>query len=247
MKKTVFIIGFIFLSTLPTLLADEINYLAIKDSAAPFQINSDSNRKGIIHDVLLKSIDKSIKLNEKVYPFLRMVKVMQNNKSGQWINYGTPTWEGPQSENLSKEFIMNVTHKFLTKKSFKYKSIKDLFGKRIILITGFGYPGLSKYILEGQISVLRVNNHKAAIKAIQRNRGVAFPEMYSRLRYHMKNLNIKSDNLAIHDASNIIKDYSIYFAYSKNFSKELFKSIDKKVKKLRQTGEIKKIIQSYTE
>ena len=222
----------------------KVNYFSIYQSAAPFQVTGQSKNKGIITDVLESILPSEIELSYITYPFKRYQKALKGSKT-HWITYGAPPWEGPQNWNLSRNSIMEVKHVFLSKKDFKFKRIEDLFGKRVVLLTGFSYPGLEKYIKLKKIFPIRVNGQLAAIAAIKKNRGVIFPEMKSRLMYHFKTNGLNLSEYKMIPASKYIKDYSIHLAFSKNFPQKLKDQIDKSIKKLKDNGKLRFLIRKY--
>jgi hypothetical protein len=252
MKILFFLILFIGSSSVlsnPTRLdSKKINYVVIDDTAEPFQINrQNSSQKGLITEIfttLLDEVYKDKTYNQVSAPFLRALKIMREGHEFKWVSYGSPKWKKPQSAYLSKEPLFKINHQLITRKGFKYKSIKDLFGKRVVLINGFAYPGLTKYIKNKKIDVLIVNSHASALKALHIKRADAFPEIKIRAKYHMiqNKLNIK--DFKFHHFSNYIKDYYFHMSFSKAMSPEIPK-FDKALVKIRNEKKIRKIISKY--
>lgn len=147
--------------------------------------------------------------------------------------------------NNSKEHLFAVRHVFFSSKGRKFDKISDLFGKRIVLITGFDYPELNQYIKSGRIKVIRVSDHEAAIAAIEKGRGVAFPEMDLRLKYHLSQQEKDIRNFEYNKITDVLSPYNIHLAYSRNFPKEILLDFDKKIKEIRENGTIQNIIKDY--
>lgn len=249
----IFIISCLFISSLNSLAAtfdkNQLNYFVISNTAEPFQIEERGNStKGIVTDilnaVLIESGQKAI-YNTVELPFLRMLKEMEANNKSRWINYGAKPWGGVQSQRLSKEPLFKVNHKLLTLKETKFKSIKDLFGKRIVLITGFEYPGIMKYIKEKKIDLLVVNTHKAALNAILVGRAQAFPEIGVRALYHIKKEKMRTSKFKLHNFGKYVKSYNFHLSYSLGIKAFEVRKIDQAIKRLRKKKTLKKIISKY--
>lgn len=240
-------LGFLLLSlSFVSNATESMTYYIIEDSATPFQIvNKNQRPSGIVSDILYAISSDITKIQPTVLPFYRMIKEMNSKESRNWVSYGSKTWEGPQSTVLSRNSLLKIEHRILTLKKNQYRSIKDLFGKRVVLIRGFQYPGLNRYIKSGQIEAVSVRSHDSAIKAIEIGRAYAFPEMEIRLKYHMKKYKYDEELYSYHDFSKVISNYDINFCFSKDFPKERIRDLDKKVLKLKKNGKIEEIINSY--
>jgi polar amino acid transport system substrate-binding protein len=227
--------------------AENVNYFVIGSTAAPFQIEEDGKKhRGIITDILQRMSPKNFKYKTITLPFKRYSKALENSRD-YWVTYGSDVWDGPQSWNNSKEYLFEVKHVFFSLKDKKITKIEDLFNKRIILITGFAYPELEKYLKTGRIKALRVNDHEAAIAAVEKGRGIAFPEMDLRLRYHLRLQQKNAQKYQYSVIPGILKPYKIFMAYSRNFPESLKQDFDSKIKEYRSNGTMGKIIMKYVD
>jgi len=227
-------------------LADnKITYFISDKSSSPLQISTtNSKQSGIITDVINSMEKKDIYFSHNILPFKRMLKYMESSKA-PWITYGSAAWPGVQSLSLSKTPIMTVEHSLLTLKSTQYTDISDLFGKIIVLITGFNYPGLATYIEEDKFDIIYVKDHEAAIKIIAMGRAVAFPEMNVRLNYHLKRMSLPRDNFSFHYIGKIIADYNINLCFSLNFPSPLRTKIEASLVTMKSDGRLSSIINNY--
>jgi polar amino acid transport system substrate-binding protein len=208
---------------------NSVDYYVIDRIAEPFQIyDKDQIHRGIVTDIVKELLGPE-KMRPVILPFARMVNEMENNPQNKWINYGAKVWGGLQSEVLSKVPIIDVKHIFVAKKNFKYNSIKDLFGKRIVLVRGFQYPGLKKYIDEKKIEILYVDSFKAVLKSIITGRAAVFPGMKIRIIYHMNKNLYSPSQFSTFNAEKIIPSYKIHLSFSESFPKNEIKNIDKKL------------------
>lgn len=243
MKITFYFI--LLLVSFSSMADNEITYFIADKSSSPFQISTQqSKRVGIVTEVI-NSIEKNnIDFTHSILPFKRMIKYMKNPKA-KWITYGSAAWPGQQSLSLSRTSIMTVKHSLLTLKSNKYNKISDLFGKSLVLIHGFDYPGLAAYIEQDKFDIIYVKDHAAAIKIIAMGRAVAFPEMNIRLNYHLKKMNLVRDNFNFHYIGNIIADYDINLCFSENFPKKSKTKIEDLLLEMKNNGSLENIINTY--
>lgn len=243
MKKKLYFI--ILLVSFSSIADNKITYFIADKSSSPIQISTkNSEQLGIVTDVINSIEKQNIHFSHSILPFKRMMKYMKNPKV-KWITYGSAAWPGLQSLSLSKTPIMTVKHSFLTLKSNQYNKISDLFGKSLVLIHGFDYPGLAAYIEQDKFDIMYVKDHEAAIKVIAMGRAVAFPEMNIRLNYHLKKMNFPSDNFNFHYIGNIIADYDINLCFSLNFPELLKEKIEAVLVEMNSDGRLKTIINKY--
>lgn len=207
-------------------------------------VTEDGIQTGIVTDVINTLDIPSIQFEQKVLPFKRMIKSMSLKKD-PWISYGSAAWPGPQSTSLSKTPIINVSHVFLTLNDTAYTSIEDLFGKTIVIIRGFDYPGLEPYFKNGIISGFEVKTHKQAIEAVLKNRAAAFPEMRFRLAYHLKKNDVESSKVKLSDISDVIPDYAINLCFSKTFPRQARLKIESRLKQMQLSDELQDILNNY--
>ncbi|WP_372655119.1 substrate-binding periplasmic protein [Halobacteriovorax sp.] len=246
MKSLILLTLFLFSLSSSSNEKESATYYIIEDSAAPFQINNEKLKpSGLVSDILYAIASEDINIEPKVLPFNRMIQEMSSKDSGPWVSYGSKSWDGVQSEILSKNSIITIKHKLLTLKKNPYNKIEDLFGKRIAFIRGFQYPGLNQYVKDKAISVVTVPNHESAIRAVEIGRVFGFPEMGVRLKYHMKKNKINEDLFLYNDISKVITDYDINFCFSKDFPKYEIEKLDREIEAMEKAGKIKSIIDSY--
>ena len=228
---------------------ENLNYMVIEEQAAPFQIKDDSERSsGIISDFLFKILDNSphqIQVNS--FPFKRMVKVINAGLYPNWITYGSSKWSAPQNLNLSDCSILTVKHVLLSPKENKlnFNGIDSLLGKRIVLLFGFEYPQLDKYMKTEEILELRVKKYDSAFKALELERGIGFVEMESRIKYNLKQAGRKIEDYDLIDLTSIIPRYDIRFSLAPNMPESIKTYIDDQCKQLKHSGELERIVNRY--
>ncbi|QDO84468.1 hypothetical protein FM037_16230 [Shewanella psychropiezotolerans] len=247
----VFVILFVFLYSFCA-QAQSLTYLAISSQAEPFQIIAQPN-KGIVTDILAQAVQNlDITFTEQAYPFMRYVRMMHTDHYPLWISYGSPAWQGDseisiQSRHLSKVKLFDVTHVLVIKadRDFNFYSIEALFGKTVITLNGFSYPGLDEYVATGEIDTLAVRSHESALRAIDNSRGIAFIAMKTRALYTISEAGLDREKFKLIDFSSIIPPYPIHLSYSSTVTEKTKLSIDKAIAELKGSGKVDQIIKFY--
>ncbi|MER0304188.1 substrate-binding periplasmic protein [Vibrio vulnificus] len=231
-------------------LAQEVNYYVIANQARPFQIEQDGHgQKGIVTDIVRAIFSNSEHtLRFHTYPFNRMISILENGGEPNWITYGSPGWGKVQAENLSEEAIYTVKHTLVSsrKKPIAFNDISDLKNKGVVLLMGFDYPQLSPYIQDGVVKEIRVKDYQAAFRVVSRTPGdTAFVEMASRVNYNIQQLKLDPEQFALQPFEKIIPDYQIYLAFSPNMDATLQRFINQRLKEIKQSGELQRIVNKY--
>ena len=224
--------------------------MVIQDQAQPFQNHlNKKHHTGIITDIV-KEIFAGPDFDLKIHtlPFNRMISMLEKGDIENWITFGSPNWPGVQSANLSKLPVFNVQHSLLTstQQEFDINSAKDLFGKTVVLLHGFDYPGLDEHIAKKRIKAIKVKSYKSAFKVVNRLKGKAgFVEMDVRIKYNLKKEELPIEDYNLHNFSQVIANYDLHLAMSPQFDKELQQHLEKSLDKLYQSGSLAKIIKAY--
>ena len=246
----------LILSTLsPSLLyAHSVTYFVTEHQAEPLQIIDDTGQHlGIISDIVTSVLKGSTaSAIPKAYPFKRMLHMMEKEKDGHWLSYGSPAWFNTssvevQNNRLSIHSLFDVSHLLLTetKAQFHFSRIEDLFGHTVITLKGFTYPGLDAYLASGQIAKIEVGSHKNALMALKARRGLAFVTMKNRALYTLKMSGKESHKYQFADFSSVIHSYPIHLAYSNGLPDDLNEMIESRILELKESGEIDAIIERY--
>ncbi|MCF8777247.1 ABC transporter substrate-binding protein [Vibrio sp. IRLE0018] len=237
-------------SLTPSAHSDEVNYYVIANQARPFQIEVDGqHQEGIVTDIV-KSIfaQSEHTVNYHTYPFNRMISILDAGGEQNWLTYGSPSWGKAQSENLSEEPIYTVKHTLVTssQKPFSFQGIEDLKNKGVVLLMGFDYPQLTPYIEQGYLEEIRVKDYQAAFRVVSRTPGeTAFVEMTSRVNYNIRQLRLNPTHYSQQPFELVVPDYDIYLAFSPSMDSQLQAFINRRLKEIKQSGELQAIIDKY--
>jgi polar amino acid transport system substrate-binding protein len=243
------IIALLFIA-MNTSAVTAINYMVIQDQAQPFQNHQNKkDHSGIITDIIRK-IFTSPQYQIKIHtlPFNRMISMLEKGDLKNWITFGSPNWPGIQSANLSHLPVFKVRHSLLTssKQNFDINSAEDIFGKTMVLLHGFDYPGLEAHIANKDIKAIKVKSYKSAFKVVNRLKEKAgFVEMDIRIKYNLKMLALAEQDYHWHNFSKVITDYNLHLAMSPSFDKALQQHVEAQLAELKELGILEEIINSY--
>ena len=235
--------------------ASELTYLIIANQAEPFQINSSNYQanSGIISDVVAALANKkNLTITTHVMPFKRYVHEIEKNTYTNWISYGSPLWRlekqhWAQNKRLSKQALFRAHHSLVQRHDdpTHYAEVEDLFGKTVILLKGFDYPGVMPFIKTGQIKKVDVKSHQSALKALTSKRGDVFIEMDSRIRYALKQHNIDRSSLKLSDVPLITPSLDIHLSFGDEVSQDTIDWIDDQIIIMKANAQLEAIINRY--
>ncbi|MCL1144753.1 transporter substrate-binding domain-containing protein [Shewanella marinintestina] len=238
-----------------TVSAEELSYLIIANQAEPFQINTSNHQasSGIISDVIsLLATKKPFKIVPHVMPFKRYNHEIKAKTYTKWISYGSPAWRDnkqvlTQNKRLSKQALFSVNHTLVQLNSDRntYSNAEDLFGKTVILLKGFSYPGLTTFIENDQIKKVEARSHQSALQALINKRGEVFIEMENRIRYAIKQHSIDQSRLKLTNATNITPSLDIHLSYGDNVSQDTINWIDDQIVIMKANAQLESIINRY--
>ncbi|TQV88454.1 transporter substrate-binding domain-containing protein [Aliikangiella coralliicola] len=232
------------------LSAATFNYMVVQKQSRPLQIEDyNQNHRGIVTDIVYAIFDGSNhRINTNTLPFDQLISDLESSRYANWITYGSPGWVSVQSDNLSDKAILKVRHNIVVNRQddFEFKQKSDLDNKTIILLAGFDYPELEKYIKEKRLREIRVKNFNAAFKLLERlGKRACFIEMDLRIKYNQKILSIKENSFRSQSFSSVIPDYNIYLALDSNMDEKLQEFINKRLKLLANEAWLNEVIQKY--
>ncbi|WP_198599275.1 ABC transporter substrate-binding protein [Vibrio sp. 10N.261.55.A7] len=238
------------LVALPAWSAMPVNYYVIASQAQPFQIEEQANEhRGIVTDIVRAIFESSEhEIIYHTYPFNRMISILEAGGEENWITYGSPNWGGVQAENLSELPIYTVKHSIVMSSDnpSHFVGMHSVSDKGIVLLRGFDYAEIQPYFDDGSVTEVRVKDYQAAFRVISKIPGeLAFVEMDSRVKYNLGKLGLNEEDFAIQSFSSVIKDYPIYLALSPTMDSDLQVYINQRLKQLKESGDLDKIISNY--
>ncbi|WP_394203512.1 substrate-binding periplasmic protein [Shewanella waksmanii] len=249
----------LFLLAPTAVTAKPLTYLVIAQQAEPFQIVDAQHHaihySGIITDIVYELAEHhlDISLATEHAPFLRYIRSMHDKDKQPWLSYGSPAWAKVsgveiQNSNLIATPLFTVKHQLvsLAATELNYRTIDELFGKSVILLTGYSYPGLDQYIESGQINAVTVNSHQSALKALKNRRGIAFVSMGIRSHYTINRYHFNKQDFDFADFSDTIKPNTIHLSHSEDLPQALINKLNAAIISMHQDHKIAQIIAKYT-
>ncbi|EID4425010.1 ABC transporter substrate-binding protein [Vibrio vulnificus] len=125
------------------------------------------------------------------------------------------------------------------------------FNRMISILENGGEPNWITYGSPGWGKVQAENLSEEAIYTVKhtlvsRTPGdTAFVEMASRVNYNIQQLKLDPDQFALQPFEKIIPDYQIYLAFSPNMDATLQRFINQRLKEIKQSGELQRIVNKY--
>ncbi|MFC3151192.1 hypothetical protein ACFOEK_09165 [Litoribrevibacter euphylliae] len=230
-----------------------LTYFVITQQARPFQMDGEpSDGQGVVSDLVAEVLSKAdIVWKVEALPFRRMIRKMEQTRDGQWIALGSPAWSGIQSERLSATPVSYAHHVALVSKSVEDASF-DIFqlsqfkSKNAVLLFGFDYPGLDRFLNQHQMTTQYAKSYDSAFRLVRRDHQHSiFIEMESRIDYNLKQLNTPKTQFYRIDMSSVIPDYSIHLAYSPGLDEDIVALLDAEILRLKASGQLRNIIARY--
>jgi hypothetical protein len=240
----------------PTRAQTPVSYFVLAQTVEPLMIvrNGDPMAGGLFTDILKKVFENSEYVIEPtVMPWQRMKEEFR--RSNNWVTYGFQ--EGFESDipfELASIPIFPFNHVAATLADNRIVVRKpgDLFGRTVILVENFHYPGLDKYLTNptagtgsGKIQSVRAFDIKGTLQMLKHRRGDVVFDWGLRLIHNLPEANMKRDEIRFQDASGIIPTRDMYFAYSPNWPESFKQFVHHRLKLLKADGTLDGILRKY--
>ncbi|MFC3531017.1 substrate-binding periplasmic protein [Vogesella facilis] len=237
---------------LPAATAADIRYMVI-EQVEPFQIvtRDDPLHGGLVTEIVRQVFQGSpFQLRPVVAPALRLDAMRSGGQTPNWLSYGARPWLHAGWQ-LSQQPLFSWRHVLAVPKSspFRYRRLSDLFGKPLILMYGYDYPGLDKYLRSksgvGRISDQRALSQDSAIRMLRAGRGVGYIDTELRLLYNLRQQGLSPADFRFYDFSRVIPRIDIHLMYDQRLPEDAKALIDSRLADMRQSGELAAIMQHY--
>ncbi|MEQ6289113.1 hypothetical protein ACFPAG_00575 [Vogesella sp. GCM10023246] len=239
-------------SMLAPAMAEDISYMVI-EQVEPFQIATQDNplHGGVVTEIVRQVFQGSqYQLHPVVAPAPRLDAMRSNGQLPNWLSYGATPWLQPGWQ-LSQRALFSWRHVLAVPKSspFRYRKLSDLFGKPLILMNGYDYPGLDKYLRSksgvGRISDQRALSQGSAIRMLQARRGIGLVDTDMRLVYNLRQQGLSPADFRFYDLSAVIPIVDIHLMYDRSLPEPVRTLIDRRLAELQQSGQLAAIVQHY--
>lgn len=183
---------------------------------------------------------ENIKLNCKIAPYERGIKLTQVKKIDFWV--GSYMSEEDFARYPKTAFDADMVSVLYDSTKNDFKKIEDLKSKKIGWVRGYDY---NEYI-DFPLNYKELSTRSSGIKMVKLGRLDYFIDNKGDLENALKKLNLKNGNIKMKK----IMDLKLYLGFSDTEkSISLIKIWDKNIKKLHNSGKLKKIYDKadYTE
>ena len=253
---------------LPTLAAEEITLITVKDRQSYYFLKDNKPTGGVIVDIAREIFkDSHYKLDYKNLPTSRMYKLgfknMSTSRSSRkvaqredWIHHGSPTWTKASELEViefSKQplFTLNNFLVSLKKNNSNYAKLSDLYDKTLILIHSFRYFALEPHFKSakngkgGRIEETRAYSYPAAFKMLRAGRGDYVVVDQLRGSLALKKNGFSKNNYLFENFRSVMPAASLHLVFNKDMPQEKKNYINKKIKTLLESGKIDSIVSRY--
>lgn len=245
------------LSSTLTVAETRVSYLILAQTVEPLMIVRDGNplAGGLFTDIVKKVFeDSDYVIDPVVMPWQRMKGALRHRHN--WISYGfRDGFESDIPFELSRVPIFPFNHVAATLRDNNITIAKpaDVFGRVVILVENFHYPGLDTYLANpaagsgsGEITSVRAFSPGGTLRMLKHRRGDVVFDWQARLVYNLAAAELELDEVRFQDASRIIPTKDMYFAYSPHWSMAFKQFIDVRLQTLRDDGTLDALLQKYS-
>ena len=241
----------------PSTAETPVSYFVLAQTVEPLMIvrDGDPMAGGLFTDILKKVFENSEYVIEPtVMPWQRMKKELR--RSNSWVTYGfREGFENDIPFELASIPIFPFDHvaATLADSELTVHQPGDLFGRTVILVENFHYPGLDKYLTNaaagggsGQVESVRAFDIKGTLEMLKHRRGDVVFDWGLRLIHNLPAANMERDEIRFQDASAIIPTRNMYFAYSPNWPDSFKQFVHQRLEHLKADGSLDTILQKYS-
>jgi ABC-type amino acid transport substrate-binding protein len=234
----------------------EVSYYVLAETVEPLMITKDGDPMagGLFTDIVKHVFDESTYVVMPiVMPWQRMKDELKNGDN--WITYGFKEGFEPGIPfELSDLPIFPFNHvaATLTETYFAIQKPTDLYGRTVILVENFHYPGLDEHLTNpvagngsGDVRSIRAFTPKGSLSMLKHKRGDVVFDWLGRLIYNLPAAGLTLEDVRFQDASEIIPTKKMYFAYSSHWSDSFKEFINTRLHVLQENGTLEALLQHY--
>lgn len=233
-----------------------LTYLVLADTVAPLMITKpdDPMSGGIVTEVAKRVFsDSDYAVTPLVVPWQRMTEEMITR--GDWVTYGQRSrCEADRGCTRSAAQIVPFEHVVVTlaDSALTVQDHKDLFGKDLLLVDNFHYPGLDRYLTTpvdeqgtGAIRDVRAFTPEGALRMLRHRRGDAYIDWRLRVLYNLAGAGLTRSDVRLTGANQIVPAQGIYLIFSDRLPADVRVHIDARLTQMHLDGTIAEIVGRY--
>jgi hypothetical protein len=206
---------------------------------------------GIVTEVMQQIFaDTDYTVRPLVVPWQRLTEEMVERDD--WITYGHRSrCAAERGCARSKDSILQFEHVVVTlaDSPLTVRNHENLFGRNLLLVDNFHYPGLDQYLAtpvdrpgSGDIRDIRAFTPEGALRMLRHRRGEAYIDWRLRVMYNLSGAGLAPGDVRLTDASNIVPTQGIHLIYSDKLPAELRSLIDERLAEMHRDGTLADII-----
>jgi polar amino acid transport system substrate-binding protein len=240
----------------PAGAASTIKYFILTGTMEPLMILTpgDPMAGGMFTEIVKKVFEGSVyDVEPMVMPWQRMTAELKERQD--WIMHGIPPFFEPDIPYRLSDipvFPFNHIAISLRESSIEINKVEDLFGRTVILVENYHYPGLDTHLDHplvgegsGKIRSVRAFKPDGALKMLLHRRGDAVVGFQPRLLYHLKAAGLTAKDVRFHDASAIIPTQQMHIAYSPGLPPEFGDLLNARLTQMQADGTLMQIKEKY--
>ena len=235
---------------------NSIKYFILTGTMEPLMIvEPDDPMAGGMFTEIIKEVfaESPYNIEPMVMPWQRMTGELKNRDD--WIMHGIPAFFEPDIPyKLSKTPVFPFNHIAVSRKEsqLEINTVKDLFGKTVILVENYHYSGLDNFLDNplvgkgsGDIQSVRAFKPDGTLKILKHNRGDVVIGFQPRLLYHFNTAGLSVEDVDFHDVSAIIPTEQMHVAYSPKLPKEFSIYLNRRLEEMQKDGSLTRIKEKY--
>ncbi|MDO3386888.1 hypothetical protein QWI17_13660 [Gilvimarinus sp. SDUM040013] len=227
-----------------------LTYLISAFASQPYQVSPPQNGySGIVTEVLdLVVANSQISVSERVLPYRRLQRGLQEQIFQRWVSYAAPVWLAPEVKALT---WVSSTPLFST--SYQLAGLApninnplEAQAQRIIIIDGYRYGGsFSAWVQALGHVLVEAPSHAQALAMLRKDRGDLYVAEDVRIHWEAMRAGIGPDDLALYDFSSIIPDSDVFLIADAGLAEAEKKWLEARLKALQNSGELRRIYDRY--
>lgn len=235
---------------------DTVKYFILAGTMEPLMIMTpgDPMAGGLFTDILKRVFDNSpYTLEPMVMPWQRMTGELVARDD--WLMHGIPAFFEPDIPyRLSSVPVFPFNHVAVTLRGtdLTVRVPADLFGRTVILVENYHYPGLDPYLDNplvgtgsGEVASVRAFKPDGTLRMLKHGRGDVVIGFQPRLVYNLAAAGLSVDDVRFQDASGIVPTQSMHVAYSPNLPLAFETFLNGRLAEMHANGELAEIVTPY--
>jgi polar amino acid transport system substrate-binding protein len=231
----------------------DVNYLVYGRSVPPVQIIQDQelHGKGIVTDIVTAIFKgSSYRLETKVLPIKRAVKVMLDGSMDNWLAYGAKEWATTEGK---KQIIYSDTtlyqHRIVLlsrrRSGDAAMSLNAIYNSRVVVNFGYTKPWFDELVNRNKLVLHQVKVPDYGLSMLMSGRSDYYMEDNLRVCYAIAKSKYKRSDFQINPVFKDRDSAAVKLIMSKRMPLEMVEFINQGLKRLKRDGTIAAIIKKY--